>query len=30
MSNQAITATIPRSALQSAGADRIIDSFTEL
>ena len=26
----AITATIPRSDLQSAGADRIIDSFTEL
>ena len=26
----AITATIPRSALQSAGADRIIDSFAEL
>ena len=26
----AITTTIPRSALQAAGADRIIDSFAEL
>ena len=30
MSNQAITATIPRSALQSAGTGRIINSFAEL